>query len=55
MPDYEYQCMNCKKIFTIHLTIGEHDRTSHPTCKSCGSTNVEQLLSAAMVITPKKS
>lgn len=55
MPDYEYQCTDCKKIFTIHLTIGEHDKTPHPTCKFCGSANVEQMLSAAIVITSKKS
>lgn len=55
MPEYEYQCMDCKKIFTIHMTIGEHDVMVRPACKSCGSTNVKQMLSAATVITAKKS
>jgi putative FmdB family regulatory protein len=55
MPDYEYQCNDCKKTFTVHLTISEHDKTGHPKCTYCGSSNVEQLLSAATVITPKKS
>ena len=55
MPDYEYQCEECKKTFTLHQTIGEREKNPHPYCPSCGSANVEQLLPTATVITPKKS
>jgi putative FmdB family regulatory protein len=55
MPDYEYQCHDCKGTFTVHLTISEHEKSPHPTCEKCGRKNVEQLLSSPTVITSKKS
>jgi putative FmdB family regulatory protein len=55
MPDYEYQCTDCKTIFTVHLTISEHEKKPPSNCVKCGSTNVIQLLSGSMVITSKKS
>jgi len=55
MPDYEYQCNDCKKSFTLHLTISQHDKTASPTCQYCTSANVTQLLSRTTVITSKKT
>jgi putative FmdB family regulatory protein len=55
MPDYEYHCRDCGATFTVHLTISEHEKNPPPECQKCGSKNVEQLLSGAMVITSKKS
>jgi putative FmdB family regulatory protein len=55
MPTYEYRCNDCNKIFTAHLTIAEHEKTSAPNCQYCGSKNVSQQLSGVTVITSKKS
>ena len=55
MPDYEYECQECKKTFTVHLTIAEHDANPPQECPSCKSPKVVQLLSGAAVITSKKS
>jgi putative FmdB family regulatory protein len=55
MPDYEYQCNDCGKTFTLHLTIAEHDKSAPPTCQYCSGTNVTQLLPRTTVITSKKS
>jgi putative FmdB family regulatory protein len=55
MPTYEYQCKDCKKTFSVHLTISEHEHTPPPACEHCGSRNVEQILSGVTVITSKKS
>jgi putative FmdB family regulatory protein len=55
MPEYEYQCVDCRRTFTLHQTIGEHANVPHPACPMCKSTNVEQLLPNTTVITSKKS
>jgi putative FmdB family regulatory protein len=55
MPDYEYECLDCKQVFTVHQTVGEHERTSGVECEKCRSRNVRQLLSGPTVITSKKS
>jgi len=55
MPEYEFECTECKKTFTAHQTISERDTNPPPQCPSCGSTKVCQLLSGAAVITSKKS
>ncbi len=55
MPNYEYQCRDCKAIFVVHLSLAEREKNPPPTCEKCGSKHVEQLISGAMVITSKKS
>jgi putative FmdB family regulatory protein len=27
MPVYDYKCLDCKKKFTLTLSVAEHDRT----------------------------
>jgi putative FmdB family regulatory protein len=47
MPIYEYKCSNCEAVSEIFTNIGGH---SDPlACKSCGSANLEKLLSAASI------
>lgn len=62
MPCYEYECTACGKKFEATQSFEEHER--HETheehqrlvCPKCGSTQIEQLLSASVyVITSKKS
>ena len=55
MPDYEYQCNDCGKIFALHLTIADHDKSAPPRCEYCNSVNVMQLLPRVTVVTSKKS
>jgi putative FmdB family regulatory protein len=55
MPLYEYHCLECDKIFSVHLTVEEHDKQGSPACPDCGSRKVRQHFSAVSVVTSKKS
>lgn len=55
MPTYEYKCKDCKKTFSIIMSISEHDKNMKPKCEHCGSSNVEQFYSSVTVMTSKKS
>jgi putative FmdB family regulatory protein len=52
MPEYDYKCKKCKKIYSIMMLISEHD-TYRPKCPSCGSTSCEQQISSFGVKTEK--
>ena len=54
MPLYEYECHNCKKIFTAVLSLREHER-KETVCPGCGSKEVEQLMSAFVAHTASKT
>ena len=54
MPVYDYRCQNCKKKFTLHLTVSEHDK-SKVACPKCGSKKVEQQYGSFFAVTSKKS
>ena len=34
MPDYDFVCQNCKKQFTAHMSIKEHD-SRVAECREC--------------------
>src|ERR1700682_3552325 len=55
MPDYDFVCQNCKKQFTAHMSIKEHDSrvAECPECKS--SKDVQRAISHFNVQTSKKS
>lgn len=55
MPAYTYYCNDCKREFTVYLTMTEHEKGNPPVCTECGSKNVVAELSSATVITSKKS
>jgi len=55
MPSYDFFCKDCKKEFTVFLTMTEHEKSPPPACTHCGSKNVRAEISAAAVITSKKS
>lgn len=55
MPTYDYHCHKCDKVFTLILTIDEHDKEGPPKCPHCKSTDVKQVFSGVTVITSKKS
>lgn len=54
MPTYEFQCMNCKEIFTLKMSIIEMEKTKI-VCPKCGSEDVNKMISQFHAITSKKS
>jgi putative FmdB family regulatory protein len=55
MPDYEFQCSKCSRVFSEHETFAEHDRHPEVKCPGCGSTDVRPIVSPVGVKTSKKS
>ena len=54
MPSYDYRCSKCKKKFTAIISIGEHE-AGKVKCPKCGEKKVEQLITAFLVKTSRKS
>jgi putative FmdB family regulatory protein len=54
MPLYEYECRDCRKIFTVALSLKEHAR-GEAACPGCGSKKVEQLISSFIAKTDSKT
>jgi putative FmdB family regulatory protein len=54
MPLYEYECQKCKKVFTLALTLSEHER-GQVACSGCGSKQVTQLISHFIAKTASKT
>jgi putative FmdB family regulatory protein len=54
MPNYEFLCQQCNKMFSKTLTIAEHD-AQKTACPHCGSQQVEQRWSAFSAFTSRKS
>jgi len=53
MPSYDYRCPECKKKFSVMLTIKQHDARKAK-CPKCGNKKVEQLISHFMTKTSRK-
>lgn len=54
MPIYEYECRSCGKVFSAALSLREHD-AKNVVCPGCGSNKVEQLISAFIAKTDRKT
>jgi putative FmdB family regulatory protein len=54
MPTYEYECQECKKKFSLMLSISEHDKAKPP-CPKCKGKKVKQSISAFTSKTSRKS
>ncbi len=54
MPTYEYECLNCKKKFTLIQSISEHEK-GKASCPKCKSAKVKQIISAFTAKTSRKS
>ena len=54
VPTYSFRCTECKKTFTLVMTIAEHEKGRF-TCPKCKSRKVEQQLAAFFAVTAKKS
>ena len=54
MAEYDYQCLKCKKTFSLNESITEHGAKAHR-CPSCKSTQVQRVLTPFFAKTSKKS
>ncbi|MGH7207041.1 MAG: FmdB family zinc ribbon protein [Nitrospiraceae bacterium] len=54
MPMYEYKCLDCGKESLLTLSLKEHE-SGLVSCPSCKSKRMEQLVSAVMAKTSRKS
>ncbi len=54
MPNYEYVCKSCKKVFSVLMTLQEYEK-GHVACPKCKSKKVEQKAAAFFAVTSKKS
>lgn len=54
MPTYDYRCENCRKSFSVTMSISEHDR-KRITCPKCKSRQVKQKIASFFAVTKKKS
>ena len=54
MPRYEFFCTNCKKLFSMVLSLVDYEEGDIP-CPHCGSKEVEQCWSAFSAITSKSA
>lgn len=55
MPAYEYLCNDCKKEFTVFLSIKEFEAKPKIKCPNCQSDNVIKKLTSFFAKTSKKS
>jgi putative FmdB family regulatory protein len=54
MPNYEFRCENCKKRFSLTLSISEYEKKKME-CPKCKSRKVKQQISSFQTVTSKKS
>lgn len=54
MPVYEFQCLDCKKIFTLPLTLSQFEKGKYK-CPHCDGKNLEEQFRSVNVVTSKKS
>src|SRR5215475_4390615 len=54
MPLYEFRCLDCKKTFTLPLTLSEFEKRKYK-CPRCQSKKLEEQFTSVNVVTSKKS
>jgi putative FmdB family regulatory protein len=54
MPTYEYCCENCGKVFSVRLSMPEHDQ-GNVSCPHCKGWNIVQQYTSFYAKTAKKS
>ena len=52
---YDYQCQSCKHVFSVAMTVAEHDKKKSVECPQCKGTNVKWHPSRFFAVTSKKS
>jgi putative FmdB family regulatory protein len=54
MPVYEFRCLDCKKTFTLPLTLSEFEKGKYK-CPHCQGKKLEEQFKSVNVVTSKKS
>lgn len=54
MPQYDFYCKECKKKFSVVLTLAEYEKRT-PSCPKCKGRKVEQKFATFFAVTSKKS
>jgi putative FmdB family regulatory protein len=54
MAEYEFECRECKKIFTVFMRVSERAQ-AHVHCPGCDSEDVEPVMQAFVARTARKS
>jgi putative FmdB family regulatory protein len=54
MSTYEYQCVDCKHVFTVSMTVAEHEKKKVE-CPECKITKVRWHPTPFYAVTSKKS
>ena len=54
MPTYEYVCQSCDHVFTVTMSMSDHD-TRKVECPKCKSTKVAWHPQSFNAVTSKKS
>jgi putative FmdB family regulatory protein len=54
VPNYEFRCKECKRVFEVRQSVEEHGRKP-PACSHCGSKRVEAVFSTFYAQTSRKS
>lgn len=55
MPAYDYICNNCKKEFTLFLSIKDYEASPRVTCPNCKSPDVQRKFSEFFAKTASKA
>ena len=54
MPTYEFYCEECKKSFSIILSIYEYEKQKY-SCPECNAKKLKQQITSFQTVTSKKS
>lgn len=51
---YEYQCRKCQEVFSVQMSLAEHDR-GDLICPRCQSRDVDQRMTEFFAQPPRKA
>ena len=55
MPTYEFVCTDCRKSFSLQLSMTEYGKRKSFKCPKCESRHVQRKVSGFFALTSKKS
>lgn len=54
VPSYEFECDDCKNIFTVRLTLAQYEKKDYH-CLRCKSKKIKQQITSFQTKTSRKS